>query len=256
MSVTVVNGIVTRYTNYRENDRILTIFSPEIGRIDVKSRGCRRMKSPLLPCSQPFVYGEFELYRAKDKYTLNQCEIRETFFPIRENYDAFSSASAILQLVTDTIQENEPNEALFSLVYHTLSFLAYGTANARDLLACFLIRFLNLTGFRPSITVCARCGRDVRGDAVLRFSARSGGVVCAACDLQAERISKTALEGMRRMLLLADSEMDRVRLSETIREETMHALSAYTVQTLDCGQKALQLADAVRDSQGRESEKP
>lgn len=245
MSVTVVNGIVTRYVNYRDNDRILTIFSPEIGKIDAKSRGCRRMKSPLLPCSQPFVFGEFELFCVKDKYTLNQCEIKETFFPIRENYDAFATASVILKLITDSIQDNEPNEALFSLLYHTLSFLAYGTANARDLFCCFLIRFLNITGFRPTITGCGRCGRDIRNDAVLHFSARSGGVVCTACDMQADKISKTALEGMRRMLLLADNEMDRVRLSDTIRNEILRALTAYTALTLDYDQKELLLANEL-----------
>ena len=55
-----VTGIVTRYVNYRESDRILSIFTIEQGRVDAKARGCRRPTSPLLPAAQPFVYGEFE----------------------------------------------------------------------------------------------------------------------------------------------------------------------------------------------------
>ena len=47
---------------------------------------------PLLPAAQPFVYGEFELFAGRDKYTVNQCAIAESFFPIREDTRALPSA--------------------------------------------------------------------------------------------------------------------------------------------------------------------
>lgn len=241
MPVVLTEGIVTRYVNYRENDRIISIFSADRGRLDAKARGCRRATSPLLPSCQPFVYGQFELYSAKEKYTVNQCEIKETFFPIREDYARFAFGSAMLQLAHNGVQENQPNEALFSLLYHALSYLAYGDAAPADLFRCYLIRYLNTTGYRPSITVCARCGRDIRGDEVIRFSAQAGGAVCSACEGYAPVIGKTALEGMRRMLALADDEMDRVRLSEPVGKEIGAALTAYAAYVLDYGEKALRV---------------
>ncbi len=65
-----VHGIVMRYANYRDNDRMLTIFTKESGRLDAKANGCRRPNSPLLPCSQPFVYGEFLVYYTKNRATI------------------------------------------------------------------------------------------------------------------------------------------------------------------------------------------
>ena len=87
--------------------------------------------------------------------------MRETFYPIREDYERFSIGSVILRLCHDAAPENEPNEALFSLLYHTLSFLSYGQSDPQDLFCCFLIRYLNTIGYRPSITACAQCGRDI-----------------------------------------------------------------------------------------------
>jgi DNA repair protein RecO (recombination protein O) len=240
MPVICVDGIVTKYVNYRENDRILSIFTIERGRIDAKARGCRRPQSPLVNVCQPFVFGQFELYAGKERYTVNACEVKETFYPIREDYGRFSIGSVMLRLAHDAAMENEPNEALFSLLYHALSFLTYGRSDPRDLFCCFLVRYLNAIGYRPAITTCAQCGRDLRGDAVVRFTPR-GGAVCGACLQGGEPISKTALEGMRRMLLLEDESMDRVKLSESVRKEILKHLSAYTAGALEYGARALAL---------------
>ena len=39
----VTNAVVLRRADYRENDRMLTLFSPTLGRIDALCRGCRRL---------------------------------------------------------------------------------------------------------------------------------------------------------------------------------------------------------------------
>ena len=242
MPLLSVCGIVTRYADYRESDRIITLLTAEHGRLDAKARGCQRMGSALLPASQPFVYGRYELFYSRDKYTVNQCELLETFYPLREEYARFAAASAALQLAHNAAQQDQPNEALFGLLYHALSFWAYGKADASDLLICYLIRYLDVCGYRPSVTRCAHCGRDVRADALVRFDAKRGGAVCAACGGGTE-ISKTALEAMRRMLLLGDEEMGRVRLSAAIRRELLRCLPAYAAAATDHAVRALETLD-------------
>ena len=58
MGQTTTNAIVLRRADYRENDRMLTLFSPTLGRIDALCRGCRRQKSPLMAASELFCSGE------------------------------------------------------------------------------------------------------------------------------------------------------------------------------------------------------
>jgi len=239
MPVILAEGIVTRYVNYRESDRILSIFTIERGRVDAKARGCRKPLSPLVNVAQPFVFGQFELFVGRERCVVNACEIKETFYPLREDYERFEVGSLMLRLAHEAALENEPNEALFSLLYHALSFLAYGKAAPRDLLCCFLIRYLKTIGYRPAIATCAQCGRDLRGDAIVRFSPR-GGALCGACSHGEAPIGKTALEGMRRMLLLGDDEMDKVRLAEAVRDEIAGNLSSYICCLLDFGERALQ----------------
>ena len=240
MPALLTEGIVTRYTNYRDYDRILSIFTIDHGRIDATARACRKSNSKLLAAAQTFVFGEFELSQRTGYYTVRACDIRETFYPLRENYEKFTYASAMLQLAHHAVQPDEANRDLFSLLYHALSFLCYSDMESMDLFCCFLVRFLSDIGYAPAITACAKCGKDLRSDKKLFFSSRDGGAVCAGCSFGAAEVSKYSLEALRRMLLLDHADMKKVILTDQMRRELFPVLTAYTSYILDYGVKSLE----------------
>lgn len=242
MAFLTVTGIVTRYANYKDNDRILTLFTREMGRIDAKARGCRKQKSPLLACAQPFVFGEYQIFSSKDRFVVDQCDIRETFYPLREDIVKFTAANVMLSLSGLGVQERQPNAELFSLLYHSLSFLCYGESEPIDLALCFTTRYFNAIGFQPAITSCALCETDLRSHRELRFHAQAGGALCLNCarrENYGETVSGLTLEAMRRMLLLEDGELDRVRLRDPVRRELLTVLEAYCAAILERENKPL-----------------
>ncbi len=249
MAIICVTGIVIRYVNYKEADRILSLFTRELGRVDVKARGCRRPKSPLLAASQPFVFGEFELFENKGRYTLNQCDVRESFHLLRSDIDAFAAGSCMLALVQHFVQEHEQNPALFSLLYHCLSFLAYGQCSPIDLALCFILRCLNNEGYCPTITNCAVCGADLRVQETIRFSAHAGGAICEKCVPYAKKVSKLSLEAMRRMLNLQDDELERVKLPLKVQTELLDILQDYCQSILERETKAFSFLKKISDLQ-------
>ena len=220
-------------------------FSAERGRIDCKARNCRKPTAPLLACAQPFVFGEFELFMHNDRVTVNDCDLRETFYPLREDVDRFMTASAITRLVNSVIGHESPDREMFSLLYHILSFLAYSETDPHDLLAAFCVHFLDHIGYRPSLTHCAVCSRDVRSDAVLYYSARLGGAVCSVCPHEGKPVSKLALEAMRRILLLPDAELVRVSLREPLRGELLSILRNSCAQALGETDGAIAILDQI-----------
>ena len=241
MADLTLRGMVIRTVDYRDNDRILTLFTAEQGRVDAKARNCRKATSPLLACTQPFTYGEYQFFYHKNKYIVDQGEVLESFYPLREDVGRFAAAALCAALCLEGVQAEESSEAIFSLLYHTLSFLTYGENDPGDLTACFLVRFLSLAGFRPAITHCAVCGRDLREDPLIRFLPDRGGAVCMACSPVGRRIGKTALEAMRRMLLLDDDQLGRVRMKEPLRAEVLSHLVPYAKLYLPGIEKAAAL---------------
>ena len=178
MAYLTVTGIVTRYVNYKDNDRILTLFTREMGRIDARARGCRRQKSPLLACSQPFVFGEFQIFAGKERYTIDQCDVRETFYSLREDMDRFLVGSAMLALSQHAVQESEPNPELFSLLYHGLSFLCYGEGAPIDIGLCFTTRYIRTAGFCPGYYKLCRLRRGFTHNAHAMLRLWSGAACC------------------------------------------------------------------------------
>ena len=55
MSVICTQGVVLRCRNRNEADRLLTVLSPDLGRIIVMARGCRKQKAGFWPSPNCFV---------------------------------------------------------------------------------------------------------------------------------------------------------------------------------------------------------
>ena len=84
------NAIVLRRADYRENDRMITLFSPTLGRIDALCRGCRRQKSPLMAASELFCAGEYVLYASRERTTVVSCQVTDTYYALRSDYEKLS----------------------------------------------------------------------------------------------------------------------------------------------------------------------
>lgn len=232
-----VNGIVTRYANYRDNDRILTLFTRERGLIPVGARGCRRPKSPILPASELFVSGEFVLFYNRERYSLESAEVREPYYPLREDIAKFSAGAYMLSLINEGLAAEQPNEKLLSLLLYALTFTAYSDIDPVDTAVAFAVKCLDTLGYRPALVRCASCGFDLRAEKTLHFSASAGGALCTACSRgfrqDAAEMSALSLEALRRILLLAPNEIGKVRLPERVRTELKHAVNDYAEHVLE-----------------------
>ena len=184
MSQLVTNAIVVRRADYRENDRMITLFSPTLGRIDALCRGCRRQKSPLLAASELFCCGEYVLYQAGERTTVVSCAVTDTYYALRSDYARLSHGVYCLELCAAAVQPAQENERLFLLLLRSLAHLCYSGIPPRRVTAVFLMGMTSLLGFRPQVGRCARCGKPVEAQGegyVAAFSGEAGGVLCPAC---------------------------------------------------------------------------
>ncbi len=183
----VTNAIVVRRADYRDNDRMLTLFSPTMGRVDALCRGCRRQKSPLLAASELFCTGEYALYQTGERASVVSCAITETYYPLRADYERLSHGMYALELCAAAVQPGQENERLFMLLLRTLAHLCYGENDARRVTAVFLMGLTSLLGFRPQVGRCVRCGapiltgEDGEDGAVAALAPEWGGLLCARC---------------------------------------------------------------------------
>jgi len=191
----VTPALVIRRADYADYDRMVTLFTPEHGRLDAIARGCRRPKSPLVNAAEPFVSGEYQLFQRGDRFSIEQCQLREGYFALREDYDRLVHGVYWLKLIDAGVPRDVPAPELYRATLEALAHLSYSGLSPAMLTMAYEMHFMALSGYPPRVDSCVRCGRPVEGAA--RFDARLGGAVCDSCPSGAPGIS----DGARRILL-------------------------------------------------------
>ena len=181
MPSVTTQGIVLRHADYREHDRMLTLLSPAMGRVEALCRGCKRPQSPLLSASEWFTMGEYVLYTGKGRMTVTSCHVTEPFYPLRTDYERLQYATYLLSIAEAAAQPGERAVELFTLLARSLSRLAYSDQRPQAVSAAFLLHFSAISGYRPRLAHCVRCGKRMQDDQIRLFDIENGGPVCDGC---------------------------------------------------------------------------
>lgn len=197
-----MQAIVLRRANYRDHDRMLTLFSPRQGKVDALSRGCRRPKSPLLAASEVFTQGEFVLFRTGERYTLTSCAVQDSYYPLRLEPYRLTCASYLLGLCHAAVQPSEAAPQLYALLQGGLHTLAYRPQEEPlPLTTAFLLLYAALIGYRPRLNRCAHCRAPLDSAAGGLLDIQAGGLVCPGCAGPAAcRLSPGQVAWMRSVL--------------------------------------------------------
>lgn len=224
MGQITTNAIVLRRVDYRENDRMLTLFSPTLGRIDALCRGCRRQKSPADGGKRTVLHGGICALSGCGRGRRScPARLRNSYYPLRVDYERLSHGMYALELCSAAVQPAQENERLFLLLLKSLAYLCYDTVAPRRVTAVFLMGMTSLLGFRPQVGRCAQCGKPIvldglaDDDHAAYFGEEAGGVLCKDCGVGG-RVRLTAgevryLQAIMRCGLGIASETRTVRMT-------------------------------------------
>ena len=153
-------GLVLRVTDYNDKDALLTLLTPNHGKLTVKARGLRRKNSPLIGPCQLLAYGEYVLFDYKGNLTINEATSIELFQHLRRDLCALSLGSYFAQAAEVVSQEDLPNPELLSLVLNCLHALARLPLPDHMVKAVFELRLACLAGYQPDLYGCHVCGKQ------------------------------------------------------------------------------------------------
>ena len=176
-----VKGIVLRYSECGENDKLLTLFTHEKGKMTVCIKGGRSLKSKHIPSSEIFCYSEFELYQKGDMYWVRESFLCESFFKIRSNLENMYLGQYFCEVCAELALYDVPDQALLRLLLNSLYLLAENKKDIRIVKSVFELRSASIEGFMPDIEGCSICSNK-KGEAY--FDAIEGVLICTDCKKQ------------------------------------------------------------------------
>ena len=151
------NGLVIRETAVGESDKILTLLTPDLGKISVYCKGVRSIKSHRIASTQLFCYDELTLISRGDKYMLGESCLIENFFNIRADISKFALAQYFADLLCEVSVENEDQSELLTLALNTFHILL-SDKPLKLIKSVFELRVLCAIGLTPDLSACEGCG--------------------------------------------------------------------------------------------------
>lgn len=204
MKIVKTKGIIIAEHNVGDFDKMLTILTPNMGKIECVAKGARRPKSLLMAGTQFLCFGDYLLYKGSENYSMNSCETIELFYNIRTDLDKLNYAVYITKIVNDVTTENQNNYKVLQLYLNTLYVISNTDKDLELITAIFRLRLLSIIGYRPEIGECRTCKQK---ENLKKFSIKDNGFKCEACgkvDKGAIDMNETTKDAIR-YIILADA---------------------------------------------------
>ena len=233
-------GLVVRVTPYNDTDAILSVLTPNHGKLSVKARGLRRKNSPLIAPCQLLAYADFTLFEYRNLFTVNEAHSIELFSSLRKDLQKLALGSYFAQAAETMSQEDLPNPELLSLTLNCLYGLSKLAVPESMVKAVFELRSACLSGYAPDLYGCYRCGCDTPD----RFDISEGRLECSTCR-NAEStglrmpVTPGVLDAMRYICNCDSQKLFSFRASEQTLESLSYVTESYLSTQLERGFSAL-----------------
>jgi DNA repair protein RecO (recombination protein O) len=242
-------AIVLKRSDFGEADRLLTLYTPERGKMRVVAKGVRRITSRKAGHVELFVRSRCMIHKGRDLDILAQAESVETFRALREDLRRAACAYFAAELLDGFTSEREEQAGIYELLAETLRRLNEG----RDLWLAthyFEMRLLGFVGYRPELFFCVRCRAPLTPEGNV-LDPSLGGLVCAKCsgdDPHLQTVSAQAFEVMRFLQTRPYAACAALPLTNRVRREVENLLETYDAYLLE---RRLKSASFLRDLRHR-----
>lgn len=240
-----MQGVVLRRRDYSEADRVLTVFTPNLGKQELIAKGIRKTTSRKAGHLELFTHVSMLVAQARTWDIITEAATIESFRHLRHDLNGISRASYVAELIDVFGEASDDSAHLWDLLLLALRELDAGEADADLLVRWFELHLLSLAGFQPELFNCLGCGQEI-GPVENYINLRAGGIYCPSCAQSlggVEAISPDVLKILRHLQRSPWGAVRGLQIRSTILQAVEGILYRYLVTVLE---RQLKSADFVR----------
>ena len=140
-------AIVLRKKSLLNQDKIITLFTKELGKVVAFAKGIKKITSRRLPHVQTANLINTVLYKKDSRFYLQETNLISGFSQIKKNPHKIQSLYLFLFVVERLLPENQIETAVYRLVMNFLIELAKTDSQDDSLLTEYLNKILKLLGY-------------------------------------------------------------------------------------------------------------
>lgn len=231
-------GIILRISDHGEADKLVTFFSPDLGKATGIAKGAKRSKKRFTNKLELFTRLQFMFNRGRisNLLFLSEAELIDSFLSLRQNYARYVIGVQLCELTIRFNQEYDRDPRLYHLLLWALDSLDMGQGPLQTSVL-FQLKLLSATGYQPNLERCTECDDEIPSTRQFAPHPANGSLLCEKClDRIREKpgkhssavLSFQTLQFLRKAQGLEIQKLDRLQIPEKAVKEALFYLHQYT----------------------------
>jgi DNA repair protein RecO (recombination protein O) len=233
MALVRTKGLVIREVSVGDADKIITLITEDLGKISVSAKEARKGGGRYSCGTQVFTYGEFILFKARNSFMLNGCDVIASFYGLANDLERFTYAAHIIDMASDAAADIQTTAGVLNLLLHALNALEKGR-NPCLVSSVFTMKLMQICGYPPHVTGCVSCGSTDLDEIWFGFN-RCGFLCgkCAAEDTSAVLVEAGTVKAILHVMCSDNAGAFRFELSPVNLEAFAQLAGRYIAERLD-----------------------
>lgn len=230
------SGFVLRKNDYREYDRIYTVYTSDFGKMSLLVRGAKKIKSKLAPAMENFDKIRIDFAKGKVFNHLSGSAAGAANKNILRDAEAIALSLDCLYLLDRFIKPEESDARIFNLINEALRMIACSSLWRREagrdfenkipfnplfskgeemqkIKIYFFWKLVEHLGYGPRLEECALCGTESRiKNQELWFNITDNILICKNCAGAGILINDSTLENLRKIFTAGFMEFLKINL--------------------------------------------
>lgn len=175
--------IVLKNINYKDADKIFTLYSKERGKITAVAKGIRKISSKRKGLVDTFNHIKVSITESSNSFDyLTEVVPVTTFNNLKASLDYSVLGYYVLELCDRLTESNDPNENIFDLLLKTLKLMESQFLDPKVVVCYFELSLVRNLGYAIRFDSCINCGKKFSLDwGSYRLNLALGGLVCNDC---------------------------------------------------------------------------
>lgn len=218
MSLFKCKGIILKTQDFKENDKLIWMYTDKYGKISAIAKGAKKSKNKLFAVTVPLIYCDYVCFKGKSLANIQEGKIIKSFQINLDKLDKLTYSTYLCELIDIAVAEGESDERLFRELITTLYLLSTDAIEYELLVRSFELKLLKATGYGLTLDYCVECKKKIKVSNYISFSHFGG--VCQECEKRyGVNISKGAYNALRFLETMPSDKIYRINLNPEIKKE-------------------------------------
>lgn len=231
-------GFILKKEDRGENDRLLTIFTEDFGKLELLAKAERKIKSKLRAGLELFYLSEVEFIQGKSHKTLTDAIKISSFPGIKKDLGKLEIASRAVEILDKLVRGQEPDARIWNLlgeIFEVLDGLESKKEKLQLFYYYFIWNFFSILGYQLELHHCLFCQEKI-ASSDLFFSSREGGVICQKCRGSARNAKPIEADLVKILRIFGREDtvtLKRLKIEESQLKDLGKASNQYFLEVLE-----------------------